>query len=79
MEARRVSGRAELHGKRILTHTFAEAPGKKCRMIRAHDVGFQSPAQFNRTFKRIFGQSPTEFRAHLHTVRARAKRHEPVI
>ena len=32
----------------------------------AYDVGFQSLTQFNRTFKRIFGQSPTEFRAHLH-------------
>jgi AraC-like DNA-binding protein/ligand-binding sensor protein len=31
----------------------------------AYDVGFQSLTQFNRTFKRIFGQSPTEFRAKL--------------
>jgi AraC-like DNA-binding protein/ligand-binding sensor protein len=31
----------------------------------AYDVGFQSLTQFNRTFKRIFGQSPTEFRARL--------------
>src|SRR5579864_6834714 len=31
----------------------------------AYDVGFQSLTQFNRMFKRIFGQSPTEFRAHL--------------
>ena len=30
----------------------------------AYDVGFQSLTQFNRVFKRIFGQSPTEFRAH---------------
>jgi len=29
----------------------------------AYDVGFQSLTQFNRTFKRIFGQSPSEFRA----------------
>ncbi len=29
----------------------------------AYDVGFQSLTQFNRTFKRTFGQSPTEFRA----------------
>jgi AraC-like DNA-binding protein/ligand-binding sensor protein len=29
----------------------------------AYDVGFQSLTQFNRTFRRIFGQSPTEFRA----------------
>lgn len=33
----------------------------------AYDVGFQSLTQFNRTFKRVFGQSPTEFRAHLHS------------
>jgi AraC-like DNA-binding protein/ligand-binding sensor protein len=31
----------------------------------AHDVGFQSLTQFNRTFNRVFRQSPTEFRAHL--------------
>lgn len=31
----------------------------------AYDVGFQSLTQFNRMFKRVFGQSPTEFRAHL--------------
>jgi len=31
----------------------------------AYDVGFQSLTQFNRTFKRVFGQSPTEFRARL--------------
>jgi AraC-like DNA-binding protein len=31
----------------------------------AYDVGFQSLTQFNRTFHRIFGQSPTEYRAHL--------------
>jgi AraC-like DNA-binding protein len=29
----------------------------------AYDVGFQSLTQFNRTFKRVFGQSPTDFRA----------------
>lgn len=28
----------------------------------AYDVGFQSLTQFNRMFKRVFGQSPTEFR-----------------
>jgi len=33
----------------------------------AYDVGFQSLTQFNRAFKRIFGQSPTQFRAHLST------------
>jgi AraC-like DNA-binding protein/ligand-binding sensor protein len=33
----------------------------------AYDVGFQSLTQFNRTFKRVFGQSPTEFREHLIT------------
>jgi AraC-like DNA-binding protein/ligand-binding sensor protein len=31
----------------------------------AYDVGFQSLTQFNRTFKRVFGQSPTEFRLHV--------------
>ncbi len=31
----------------------------------AYDVGFQSLTQFNRAFKRIFGQSPTEFRADI--------------
>jgi len=29
----------------------------------AYDVGFQSLTQFNRTFKRVFGQSPSDFRA----------------
>jgi AraC-like DNA-binding protein len=31
----------------------------------AYEVGFQSLTQFNRTFKRVFGQSPSEFRARL--------------
>src|SRR5205814_4906575 len=31
----------------------------------AYDVGFPSLTQFNRMFKRVFGQSPTEFRAQL--------------
>jgi AraC-like DNA-binding protein/ligand-binding sensor protein len=31
----------------------------------AYDVGFQSLTQFNRMFKRVFGESPTEFRAGL--------------
>lgn len=31
----------------------------------AYDVGFQSLTQFNRVFKRVFGQAPREFRAHL--------------
>ncbi len=31
----------------------------------AYDVGFQSLTQFNRMFKRVFGQSPTEFRERL--------------
>ena len=38
----------------------------------AYDVGFQSLTQFNRMFKRVFGQSPTEFRAHLNTQKRRA-------
>jgi AraC-like DNA-binding protein len=33
----------------------------------AYDVGFQSLTQFNRMFKGVFGQSPTEFREHLAT------------
>jgi AraC-like DNA-binding protein len=28
----------------------------------AYDVGFQSLTQFNRTFQRVFGQSPTAYR-----------------
>ncbi|HYJ05951.1 MAG TPA: helix-turn-helix domain-containing protein [Chthoniobacterales bacterium] len=39
----------------------------------AYDVGFQSLTQFNRMFKRVFGQSPTEFRAHLHAVPRKPK------
>lgn len=39
----------------------------------AYDVGFQSLTQFNRMFKRIFGQSPTEFRAHLHSGARKSK------
>jgi AraC-like DNA-binding protein len=31
----------------------------------AYDVGFQSLTQFNRSFKRVFGQSPTDFRVRL--------------
>lgn len=31
----------------------------------AYDVGFQSLTQFNRVFKRVFGQSPSEFRERL--------------
>ena len=38
----------------------------------AYEVGFQSLTQFNRMFKRIFGQSPTEFRANLQS-RPRSK------
>lgn len=29
----------------------------------AYEVGFQSLTQFNRTFKRVFGESPSDFRA----------------
>jgi AraC-like DNA-binding protein len=39
----------------------------------AYDVGFQSLTQFNRMFKRIFGQSPTQFRAHLTTGKRTSK------
>ena len=37
----------------------------------AYDVGFQSLTQFNRMFKRVFGQSPTEVREHLNGGAAR--------
>lgn len=36
----------------------------------AFDVGFQSLTQFNRTFKRVFGVSPSEFRASKNVGRA---------
>ena len=39
----------------------------------AYDVGFQSLTQFNRTFKRVFGQSPTEFRARVSSGRRARK------
>jgi AraC-like DNA-binding protein len=32
----------------------------------AFEVGFQSLTHFNRVFKRILGQSPTQYRAQLH-------------
>jgi AraC-like DNA-binding protein len=35
----------------------------------AYDVGFQSLTQFNRTFKRIVGRSPTQFRESLPKLR----------
>jgi AraC-like DNA-binding protein len=39
----------------------------------AYDVGFQSLTQFNRTFKRVFGQSPSDFRARLASGKRPAK------
>jgi AraC-like DNA-binding protein/ligand-binding sensor protein len=39
----------------------------------AYDVGFQSLTQFNRTFKRVFGQSPSDFRAHLSSRKSTGK------
>jgi AraC-like DNA-binding protein len=39
----------------------------------AYDVGFQSLTQFNRTFKRVFRQSPSEFRARLSSANRTAK------
>ena len=33
----------------------------------AYDAGFQSLTQFNRTFRRVYAQSPTDFRAGLTT------------
>jgi AraC-like DNA-binding protein/ligand-binding sensor protein len=47
-------------------------PNLRVREI-AYDVGFQSLTQFNRTFKRVFGQSPSEFRARLSSGKRRAK------
>jgi len=44
----------------------------------AYDVGFQSLTQFNRVFKRIFGESPTQFRAHLLRRSDRRRRHDIV-
>ena len=32
----------------------------------AYDTGFQSLTLFNRTFRRIYGQSPSQFRTQLH-------------
>ena len=37
----------------------------------AYDVGFQSLTQFNRTFKRVFGQSPSDFRARVSSRKSR--------
>jgi AraC-like DNA-binding protein len=31
----------------------------------AYEIGFQSLTHFNRVFKKIAGQSPTEYRQHL--------------
>jgi AraC-like DNA-binding protein/ligand-binding sensor protein len=39
----------------------------------AYDVGFQSLTQFNRMFRRVFGRSPTEFRAHVHADQGEGK------
>ncbi len=39
----------------------------------AYDVGFQSLTQFNRTFKRVFGQSPSDFRARLSSTKRTGK------
>lgn len=39
----------------------------------AYQVGFQSLTQFNRTYKRVFGESPTDFRA-KHSALGREKR-----
>lgn len=39
-------------------------PNKRISEV-AYDVGFQSLTQFNRMFKRVFGQSPSDFREHL--------------
>ena len=39
----------------------------------AYDVGFQSLTQFNRTFKRVFGESPTDFRHAPHVGQTKQK------
>jgi len=31
----------------------------------AYEVGFQSLTHFNRVFKKVIGESPTEYRGHL--------------
>lgn len=36
----------------------------------AFDAGFQSLTQFNRTFRRVYGQSPSQFRAGLHRAKS---------
>jgi YesN/AraC family two-component response regulator len=36
----------------------------------AFEVGFQSLTHFNRVFKKIVGESPTEYRSHLSIVMA---------
>jgi AraC-like DNA-binding protein len=38
----------------------------------AYDVGFQSLSQFNRSFRRVTAQSPTEYRAQKHQTAAAA-------
>jgi AraC-like DNA-binding protein/ligand-binding sensor protein len=56
-----------------LQHAKAQLlnPNRRISEI-AYDVGFQSLTQFNRMFKRVLGQSPTEFRAHLGRKKRRA-------
>jgi AraC-type DNA-binding domain-containing proteins len=39
----------------------------------AYEVDSQSFTQFNRMFKRVFGQSPSEFRQHLATGKRTSK------
>jgi len=39
----------------------------------AYDVGFQSLTQFNRTFKRVFNQSPSDFRTRVSSGRRAGK------
>jgi YesN/AraC family two-component response regulator len=41
----------------------------------AYEVGFQSLTHFNRVFKRILGQSPTEYRGRLAPVQTRETFH----
>jgi|GEM_PF-4108379 len=48
---------SEMRGTRLLNPNvrISEAP---------YDVGFQSLTEFNHTFKHVFGESPSDFRAY---------------
>jgi len=52
-------------------HEIAD-PNRRISEV-AYEVDSQSLTQFDRMFKRIFGQSPSEFREHLATGERRSK------